>query len=150
MLTGPELIKLVKANPEANRSQLAKLAGYVSVSEKDGKERLLLMKFQDALLEAHGTTIKKGNPGAGGKAARYETTVHASGVLLIGKTYTQEFSAEPGDTFGIEVREDGIWLPLLERDAEARAKVATKAAERAQKRKEKAAAQAQPAPAAAA
>lgn len=124
MLVGAELIDFVKQNPEMNRSQLAKGAGYVRTTE-DGKEQVLVQKFYDSLLTAQGMPIKKGKPGAGlGKRAQHETTVHKSGILLIGKVYTAEFGAEPGDTFGIEVRDDGIWLPLKERDVTVRRQVA--------------------------
>jgi hypothetical protein len=114
MLTGQQLLALVKANPDMTRTELAKEAGYVRTTD-DGKEQVLLQQFYDACFEAHGTPIKSGR-GLKGKSAQYETTVHQSGILLIGKTYTKEFGADFGDTFGIEVREDGIWLPLKERD----------------------------------
>ena len=128
MLTGPDLIKLVKDNPELNRTQLAKAAGYVRLTD-DGKEQVLVQRFYDALLTAQGLPIKKGTPGAGvGKKAQHKTTVHKTGILLVGKVYTDEFGAEPGDVFGIEVREDGIWLPLRERDVEVRKESATEAA----------------------
>lgn len=128
MLTGPDLIKLVKDNPELNRTQLAKAAGYVRLAD-DGKEQVLVQRFYDALLTAQGLPIKKGTPGAGvGKKAQHKTTVHKTGILLVGKVYTEEFGAEPGDVFGIEVREDGIWLPLQERDVELRQSTGTEAA----------------------
>lgn len=117
MLTGSELITLVKENPDLNRTQLAKAAGYVRTTE-EGKEQVLVQKFYDNLLAAQGLSIKKGVLGGRrGKTAQHVTTVHKSGILLVGKVYTSEFGAEPGDVFGIEVREDGIWLPLQERDA---------------------------------
>lgn len=120
MLTGKALIALVKDNPDLNRSQLARKAGYMT-ELKNGKVKPNVQGFYDALLEAQGLSIKNGQPGIGaGKAAQYLTTVHKSGVLLVGKVYTNEFGAEPGDVFGIEVRDDGIWLPLKERDVELR------------------------------
>lgn len=120
MLTGPELIKLVKDNPDLNRTQVAKAAGYVRTTE-EGKEQVLIQRFYDAVLTAQGMPIKKGKSGMSvGKKAQHKTTVHATGILLVGRVYTTQFGAEPGDVFGIEVREDGIWLPLLERDLEVR------------------------------
>jgi hypothetical protein len=119
MLTGSQLIQLVKSNPDLNRSQLAKKAGYVRTTD-EGKEQILVQRFYDALLTAQGMPIKKGKTGAGGKTAQYETSVHKSGILLVGKTYTAEAGFEPGDVFGIEVRDDGIWLQLKERDVAAR------------------------------
>lgn len=125
MLTGPQLIQLVKSNPDLNRSQLAKKAGYVRTTD-EGKEQILVQRFYDALLTAQGMPIKKGKPGTGGKTAQHETTIHKSGILLVGKTYTAEAGFEPGDAFGIEMREDGIWLPLKERDVAARRQVLAK------------------------
>jgi hypothetical protein len=116
MLTGQQLLTLVKANPEMTRTELAKEAGYVRTTD-EGKEQVLLQQFYDACFEAHGTPIKSGR-GLKGKTAQYETTVHQSGILLVGKTYTKSFGADFGDTFGIEIRDDGIWLPLKERDTE--------------------------------
>lgn len=120
MIKGKELVAFVKANPEMSRTQLARTAGYVGVS-KAGKPRVLVQAFYDALTEAQGLSIKNGHPGVGaGKAAQYATTVHKSGIVLVGKAYTAEFGAEPGDVFGIEIREDGIWLQLKERDLQMR------------------------------
>ncbi len=120
MLKEKALIAFVKDNPELNRTQLARKAGYVSAG-KDGKVKVQVQAFYDALVEAQGLSIKNGHPGIGsGKNAQYMTTVHKSGILLVGKSYTSEFGAESGDVFGIEIREDGIWLPLKERDVEVR------------------------------
>lgn len=116
MLTGSELIAFVKDNSDLNRTQLARKAGYVSQTA-DGKTKVLVQQFYDALLSAQGLPIRNGHPGIGNrKTAQHMTTVHKSGILLVGRAYTKEFGAEPGDVFGIEVREDGIWLPLKERD----------------------------------
>lgn len=120
MIKGKELVMFVKANPEMSRTQLARSTGYVGVT-KSGKTRVLVQAFYDALTEAQGLSIKNGHPGIGaGKSAQYATTVHKSGIVLVGKAYTAEFGAEPGDVFGIEIREDGIWLPLKERDLQLR------------------------------
>ena len=122
MLSGDLLLQLVKGNPDLSRTELAKKAGYVRVTE-DGKEQVLLQQFYDACFTAHGTPIKSGR-GLHGKPVAYQTTVHQSGILLIGNSYTKEFGADPGDVFGIEVREDGIWLPLKERDPQPKTKAA--------------------------
>lgn len=120
MLKGQELIDFVKSHPELSKSQLARKAGYTSES-KDGKVKVQVQAFYANLVEAQGLYIKGTEPGhTVRREAGYQTTVHKSGILLVGKSYTIEFGAEPGDVFGIEVREDGIWLPLKERDLEAR------------------------------
>lgn len=113
MLKGKELIAFIKANPGLGKAELARGAGYVRITE-DGKEQLLITAFYDASMAAHGTPIKSKGMG---KNPQYQTTVHASGILLVGKNYIKEFDAAPGDIFGIELRDDGIWLPLLEESA---------------------------------
>jgi bifunctional DNA-binding transcriptional regulator/antitoxin component of YhaV-PrlF toxin-antitoxin module len=65
-------------------------------------------QLYQALLEAKGVAIKGGR--RPGKAAQFETTVHKTGVILIGKTYSQEFGVEPGDVLDIVISEDSIQL----------------------------------------
>ena len=112
MLEGKELIAFIKAHPELGKTELARAAGYTRTAE-DGKEQILIAAFYDASMAAHGTPIKSRGV-SNGKRPQYQTTVHASGILLVGKNYTKEFDAKPGDVFGIEIKDDGIWLPLLE------------------------------------
>jgi hypothetical protein len=129
MLKGQELIAFIKAHPNTGKAELARLAGYTRTTE-EGKEQILLQGFYDASMAAHGTPIGNSRV-ARGKAPQNKTTIHASGILLIGKSYIKEFGAEAGDVFGIELREDGIWLPMLEEGPvapAAKAAPATKAA----------------------
>lgn len=107
MLTGSELLAFVKANPDLNQKQLAREAGYLRVTEK-GIEQVLTKRFYHALLNAKGVEISVGK--APGKTARFETTVHASGVLLLGKTYVEQFGLEPGAVVSISLDEDAIRL----------------------------------------
>ena len=116
MLKGSELLAFVKANPELGKTELARQAGYTRMSE-EGKEQILLQTFYDAAMEAHGTPIKSAG-GFRGKASKNSTTVHKSGILLIGSSHVKQFGADPGDIFGIELKEDGIWLPLKQRDVD--------------------------------
>jgi hypothetical protein len=107
MLTGQELLAFVKANSEMDQSELAREAGYMRVAES-GKERIMAKQFCEALLEAKGVAIKVGR--RPGKAAQFETTVHKTGVILIGKTYSQKFGVEPGDVLDIVISENSIQL----------------------------------------
>lgn len=107
MLTGQELIAFVKANGDMDQSELAREAGYMRVAES-GKERIMAKQFCEALLEAKGVAIKVGR--RPGKTAQFETTVHKTGVILIGKTYSQKFGVEPGDVLDIVISEDAIRL----------------------------------------
>jgi hypothetical protein len=119
MLKGKELIAFIKAHPELGKTELARQSGYTRISE-EGKEQIMLQAFFEASMAAHGTPIHS-RGGAGGPRSKYRTTVHASGIMIVGRTYIKEFSAQPGDVFGIELREDGIWLPLLEEGPEVEA-----------------------------
>jgi hypothetical protein len=107
MLTGQELVAFVKANGDMDQSELAREAGYMRVADS-GKERIMAKQFCEALLEAKGVAIKVGR--RPGKAAQFETTVHKTGVILIGKTYSQKFGMEPGDVLDIVISEDAIRL----------------------------------------
>jgi hypothetical protein len=107
MLTGQELLAFVKANGDMDQSELAREAGYMRVADS-GKERIMAKQFCEALLEAKGVAIKVGR--RPGKTAQFETTVHKTGVILIGKTYSQKFGVEPGDVLDIVISEDAIRL----------------------------------------
>jgi len=107
MLTGQELLSFVKANVDMDQAEIARGAGYVRVTEK-GTERLLINKLNEALLEAKGLKLKSSKKP--GKSAQYLTTVHRTGVILVGKTYSQKFGVEPGDELKIVIEEDSIRL----------------------------------------
>lgn len=107
MLVGNDLIEFVKQNDTMNRKELASAAGYVRTT-KSGKEQILTKMFTDALLSAKGTPIQVGK--APGKTVKYITTVHANGVVLIGKAYVEKFGLNPGDELDIVLEEDAIKL----------------------------------------
>lgn len=107
MLTGSELIDFVKQNPHMSRTELARATGYTTVT-KNGNERVLAQKMCDALLVAKGLPMDE-RPRAG-KVARYSTTVHKNGIVLIGKTYVREFGIEAGDELEIVLEDDAIRL----------------------------------------
>ena len=107
MLTGQELIAFVKANAEMDQSELAHAAGFTRV-DKNGKERIMAKRFCEALLEAKGVGMRVGRKP--GKTAQFQTTVHKTGVILLGKTYSKEFGLEPGDVLDINLEGDSIRL----------------------------------------
>lgn len=107
MLTGQELLSFVKANADMDQNELAREAGYVKTTDK-GTERLLINKLHEALLEAKGVKLKTSKKP--GKAAQYVTTVHRTGVILVGKTYSEKFGVEPGDELKILIEDDSIRL----------------------------------------
>ena len=107
MLTGQELLSFVKANADMDQSELAREAGYVKTTEK-GTERLLINKLHEALLDAKGVKLKTSKKP--GKTAQFMTTVHRTGVILVGKTYSEKFGVEPGDELKIVIEDDAIRL----------------------------------------
>ncbi len=110
MLTGSELISFVKENDEMNQMELARGAGYVRIT-KTGREQVLVKKFYNELLAAKGMPIAVGK--TPGKSALYETSVHRSGVILLGKTYSEKFGLKPGDGLRIDVEDECIKLVPL-------------------------------------
>lgn len=109
MLTGSTLLSFVKENDTLNQQELAAKAGYTRTT-KTGRQQILVKQFYNALLSAQGYEIPVGK--APGKVAAYETTVHRSGVILLGKTYSQRFGLEPGDVLDIVMEDDAIKLVL--------------------------------------
>ena len=107
MLVGKGLIDYVTANGHLNQTELAAGAGYVK-STATGRTRILVKAFYNALLAAQGMTIEVGK--APGKAAQFETAVHKSGIILLGKTYSKRFGIEPGDVLEIVLEDDAIHL----------------------------------------
>jgi hypothetical protein len=107
MLVGKELLGLVKDRENMNQTELAREAGYVRQT-KTGKEQVLVKQFYNALLRAQGVAIAVGK--APGKVAAYQTTVHRSGVILLGKTYSAKFNLQPGDALDIVIDDDSIRL----------------------------------------
>lgn len=107
MLVGKELLDHAIENEDMNQTELARTAGYLRETKK-GKEQVLFKQFYNALLAAKGLAIAVGK--APGKVARYQTTVHKSGVILLGKTYSSKFNLQPGDELDIHIDDDAIRL----------------------------------------
>ena len=114
MLTGSELVSLVEANPECTQDELAEAAGYVK--EINGKRTLQSKAFVNALLKAKGLKIAERK--SGGKAVPFKTTVHKSGIILLGKRYSESFSMAPGDELEIELVNGAIQLKPTGRNVE--------------------------------
>lgn len=107
MLVGSDLIAFVRENEALNQMELARGAGYVRMT-RTGREQVLVKQFYNALLAAKGMPISVGK--TPGKSAQYETTVHKSGVILLGKTYSERFGLKPGDALQICIEDECIKL----------------------------------------
>ena len=113
-LTGKELQKKIAQMKGANKKEIAKACGYVTTT-KDGQERVSLMAFYNALLEAEGMSFEAASEGNGrGRSATYRVSVHKNGNLLIGAAYTKEMGLETGDEFEIKLGRKVISLTRVE------------------------------------
>lgn len=116
-LLGEALLAKVKELESLSKEEKAKECGYYTVT-KNGVERVNMMKFLSALLEAKEIDVdgKHSSNGRGGRSASYRITVQANGNLLIGAAYTKQMDLKPGDEFEISLGRKHIRLKQLDSD----------------------------------
>jgi hypothetical protein len=112
VLKGKELLDLVKAMPNATKSELVRAAGYLSY-KKDGSERLNFTAFYAALLEAQGLPLGAGEGKPIGRKLSFMATVQFNGNLMIGKSYMRQMGAKPGDQFQLVLNRNSGALRLV-------------------------------------
>lgn len=119
LLTGEELLQKVKELENSTREEKAKACGY-STQTKNGLERVNIMRFQNALIDAADIlpTAKQG-PGRSGRIASYRISVQSNGNLLIGATYTKQMELAAGDEFLITLGRKHIKLKQIDLEEEA-------------------------------
>ncbi|MGG6293132.1 AbrB family transcriptional regulator [Leptolyngbya sp. AN02str] len=100
-----------------SKEEKAKECGYYTVT-KNGVERVNMMKFLNALIEAEGIELdgKQGTNGRGGRSASYRITVQSNGNLLIGSAYTKQMNLSPGDEFEISLGRKHIRLKQIDEE----------------------------------
>ncbi len=110
-LVGEELLHKVKELEDLSKSEKAKRCGYYIVN-KNGLERVNMMQFLNALVEAEGIDLdsQSEGKGRGGRSASYRISVQTNGNLLIGKAYTRQLGLNPGDEFEITLGRKHIRL----------------------------------------
>lgn len=114
-LAGEELLKKVKELETLSKEQKAKACGYYTTT-KAGIERVNMMKFLNALIDAEGIELD-GTPhanGRGGRSASYRISVQSNGNLLIGSAYTKQMGLKSGDEFEITLGRKHIRLKQLD------------------------------------
>ncbi|PIG93981.1 AbrB family transcriptional regulator [Gloeocapsopsis sp. IPPAS B-1203] len=118
-LTGEELLKKVKELENLSKEEKAKACGYYTVT-KNGIERVNMMKFLNALIDAEGIELDStaNANGRGGRSASYRISVQSNGNLLIGSAYTKQMGLKPGDEFEITLGRKHIRLKQLDEDGE--------------------------------
>jgi hypothetical protein len=116
-LIGEELIQKVKELENLSKEEKAKACGYYTVT-KNGVERVNMMQFLNALIDAEGIELDSTSKaeGRGGRSPSYRTTVQSNGNLLIGSAYTKQLGVNPGDEFEINLGRKHIRLKQMERD----------------------------------
>ena len=118
-LVGEALLKKVKELDNLSKEEKAKACGYYTVT-KNGVERVNMMKFLNALIDAEGVQLdgKQGGNGRGGRSASYRISVQSNGNLLIGSAYTTQMGLQPGDEFEISLGRKHIHLRQVDRQDE--------------------------------
>jgi len=118
-LTGPELIQKVKDLGALNKEDKARECGYFTET-KNGIERVNMMKFLNALIDAEGIDLDStlNGQGRGGRSASYRISVQSNGNLLIGSAYTKKMNLQAGDEFEITLGRKHIHLKQVDADGE--------------------------------
>lgn len=113
-LSGEALLRKVKELENLSKEEKAKACGYYTVT-KNGVERVNMMKFLNALIDAEGIQLdsKQGGNGRGGRSASYRISVQSNGNLLIGSAYTKQMGLKPGDEFEISLGRKHIRLKQI-------------------------------------
>ena len=115
-LAGEKLLLKVKELESLSKSEKAKKCGYYTV-KKNGAERVNMMQFLNALIEAEGIDLDghSDGKGGGGRSASYRVAVHTSGQLLsFGSAYTKQLGLNPGDEFELILGRKHIRLKQVE------------------------------------
>ncbi|NMF82878.1 AbrB family transcriptional regulator [Nodosilinea sp. P-1105] len=117
-LTGKALLQKVKELAHLSKRETAKECGYYTLSQ-EGKARVNLSGFYDALLEAKGISLDPDSGKDGrGREPTYRVSVHKNGQIVIGSTYTQEMGLQSGDEFEIKLGYKHIHLKQLDTDSD--------------------------------
>src|SRR4028119_79667 len=109
--------KKVKELGNLSKEEKARACGYFTVT-KNGVERVNMMKFLNALIDAEGIELdsKVNGNGRGGRSASYRISVQSNGNLLIGSAYTKQMELQPGDEFEISLGRKHIHLRQIDRE----------------------------------
>lgn len=110
-LTGTDLLDKVRSLGNLSKEEKARACGYYTVT-KNGIERVNMMKFLNALIDAEGIELDStvNGQGRGGRSASYRISVQSNGNLLIGSAYTKRMGLQPGDEFEITLGRKHIHL----------------------------------------
>lgn len=122
VLTGEALLSRVRELGNLTKEEKAKECGYYTIAG-DGSERIGVIKFLNALLDAEGIDVdgsvsrSKGKT-RGGRSASFKIAVQANGNILVGAAYTKKMELNPGDEFEISLGRRQIKLKQVSGNAE--------------------------------
>ncbi len=118
-LTGQALLEKVKELGNLSKEEKARECGYYTKT-KNGVERVNMMKFLNALIDAEGIELDSSSngQGRGGRSASYRISVQSNHNLLIGSAYTKKMGLQPGDEFEITLGRKHIHLKQIGADEE--------------------------------
>ena len=116
-LIGQELLNKVKELGNLSKEEKARECGYYTMT-KNGVERVNMMKFLNALIDAEGIELDSSanGHGRGGRSASYRISVQSNGNLLIGSAYTKKMGLEKGDEFEITLGRKHIHLRQIDEE----------------------------------
>lgn len=113
-LVGEALLQKVRELGDLTKEEKARECGYYTVT-KNNIERVNMMKFLNALIDAEGIELdgSANGHGRGGRSASYRISVQSNGNLLIGSAYTKKMGLKPGDEFKITLGRRHIKLEQI-------------------------------------
>ncbi|MFN3926725.1 MAG: AbrB family transcriptional regulator [Pseudanabaenaceae cyanobacterium] len=109
VLTGEALLQKVKELEHLSKEEKAKACGYITYTA-NGQERVNMMKFLNALMEADELAENPKHNSRGGRSASYRISVQKNGNLLIGSAYTKQMGLQPGDELIVKLGRKHIHL----------------------------------------
>jgi len=115
MFTGDELLQKVKELDHLSKKEKARACGYITVN-KNGRDRVNLIKFLNAMMDAINPDSSIKGTGKVGRSASYRVSVQRNGNLLIGSTYTEQMGLNPGDELEIRLGRKHIQLRPMDND----------------------------------
>jgi len=115
MFTGDELLQKVKELDHLSKKEKARACGYITVN-KNGRDRVNLIKFLNAMMDAINPDSSIKGTGKVGRSASYRVSVQRNGNLLIGSTYTEQMGLNPGDELEIRLGRKHIQLRPMDDD----------------------------------
>lgn len=117
-IVGEELLKKVKELEHLSKEEKAKACGYYTIA-KNGNERINMMQFLNALIDAEGIDLDNNTAAQdrSGRIPSYRAKVQSNGSIIVGSAYTKQVGLQPGDEFEINLGRKHIYLKKIAAEA---------------------------------